>query len=53
MARIVVTTVGPLGDFAPFLALGRRLRDRSCRVVVAINPAMLRLDEEEGLEAVP
>ncbi len=51
MARIVVTTAGTLGDFAPFRALGRRLKARGHEVVMAINPAMLPLAADAGLEA--
>src|SRR5947199_170649 len=53
MARVVVTSVGTLGDFVPFLALGRTLRDRGHQVVMAVNPAMLPLAEAAGLEAKP
>ena len=53
MTRIVITSTGTLGDFAPFVALGRRLQARGHRVRMAVNPAMLPLAESAGLEAVP
>lgn len=53
MARVAVTTAGTLGDFVPFLALGRRLRDRGHDVVMVVNPAMLPQAEAAGLRAAP
>jgi UDP:flavonoid glycosyltransferase YjiC (YdhE family) len=53
MAQVVVTTAGTMGDFIPFVALGKRLRERGHRVVMAVNPAMIALVEHTGLEAVP
>jgi UDP:flavonoid glycosyltransferase YjiC (YdhE family) len=53
MARIVITSAGTLGDFVPFVALGKRLRGRGHEVVMAVNPAMVPLAERAGLGAVP
>lgn len=53
MARIVVTSAGTLGDFVPFVALGKRLQQRGHEVVLAVNPAMIPLAARAGLETVP
>jgi UDP:flavonoid glycosyltransferase YjiC (YdhE family) len=53
MARVVITSTGTMGDFVPFIALGRRLRRRGHDVIMAINPAMIGLANRAGLEAVP
>jgi UDP:flavonoid glycosyltransferase YjiC (YdhE family) len=42
-----------MGDFVPFVSLGKRLQERGHRVLMAINPAMLSLAAEARLEAVP
>ncbi len=53
MAHIVISSKGTLGDFVPFVTLGRRLRARGHRVVLAVNPAVLPLATNAGLEALP
>jgi len=53
MSKIVMSTVGTLGDFLPFLALGQALRARGHELVLAVNPAFLDLAGEGGLQAVP
>jgi len=53
MARIIVTSAGTVGDFVPFVALGRRLEGRGHHVVMGVNQAMVPLVERAGLEATP
>jgi UDP:flavonoid glycosyltransferase YjiC (YdhE family) len=53
MARIVISSAGTMGDFVPFVSLGKRLRHRGHRVLMAINPAMLPLADQARLEAIP
>jgi UDP:flavonoid glycosyltransferase YjiC (YdhE family) len=53
MARLVITSAGTMGDFVPFIGLGRRLKARGHDVVMAINPAMIDLARRSGLAAVP
>jgi UDP:flavonoid glycosyltransferase YjiC (YdhE family) len=53
VSKIVISTVGTLGDFLPFLALGKALRARGHEIVLAVNPAFLGLAAEAGLRAVP
>jgi UDP:flavonoid glycosyltransferase YjiC (YdhE family) len=53
VSKIVISTVGTLGDFLPFLALGKAMRARGHEIVLAVNPAFLGLAAEAGLRAVP
>ena len=53
MARIIISSTGTMGDFVPFVSLGKRLQARGHRVLMAINPAMLSLADDARLEAVP
>ncbi len=53
MARIVISSTGTMGDFVPFVSLGKRLQARGHSVLMAINPAMLGLADDAKLEAVP
>jgi UDP:flavonoid glycosyltransferase YjiC (YdhE family) len=53
MARIVISSAGTMGDFVPFVSLGKRLRRRGHRVLMAINPAMIPLADQARLEAIP
>jgi UDP:flavonoid glycosyltransferase YjiC (YdhE family) len=53
VSTIVISAVGTLGDFLPFLALGQALRSRGHKIRLAINPAFLGLAEAAGLSAVP
>jgi UDP:flavonoid glycosyltransferase YjiC (YdhE family) len=53
VSTIVISTVGTLGDFLPFLALGKALRSRGHEVCLAVNPAFLGFAAEAGLRAVP
>jgi UDP:flavonoid glycosyltransferase YjiC (YdhE family) len=52
VSTIVISTVGTLGDFLPFLALGKALRSRGHEICLAVNPAFLGLAAEAGLRAV-
>ncbi|MBN1209538.1 MAG: glycosyltransferase family 1 protein [Myxococcaceae bacterium] len=52
MARIVLSTLGTLGDHVPFVALGLALRARGHDVVVAVNDAARLLFERVGLTVV-
>lgn len=51
MARIIISTVGTVGDVVPFLALGQALRQRGHEIVVAVNTALHPLVRAAGLEA--
>jgi UDP:flavonoid glycosyltransferase YjiC (YdhE family) len=51
VATIIISTVGTLGDFLPFLALGKALRSRGHDVRLAVNPAFLGFADEAGLSA--
>jgi hypothetical protein len=50
MARIVISSLGTLGDFVPFVALGKALKQRGHAVLVAVNEAMHELFQRAGLE---
>jgi UDP:flavonoid glycosyltransferase YjiC (YdhE family) len=41
-----------MGDFVPFIVLGKHLRERGHRIIMAVNPAMITLAECAGLEVV-
>jgi UDP:flavonoid glycosyltransferase YjiC (YdhE family) len=53
VSTIVISTVGTLGDFLPFLALGKALRSRGHEISLAVNPAFLGFAGEAGLRAIP
>jgi UDP:flavonoid glycosyltransferase YjiC (YdhE family) len=53
MARLVLSSTGTWGDFLPFIALGKRLQARGHRVLLAVNPTVVRPALEAGLDAVP
>ena len=53
MFEVIISSVGTVGDFVPFVCLGKRLRARGHAVCLAINPAMHTLARDAGLEAVP
>ncbi len=53
MATLVIATQGTLGDHLPYFALGRLLQARGHQVRMAVNPAMLTLAAESGLNAMP
>jgi UDP:flavonoid glycosyltransferase YjiC (YdhE family) len=53
MARIVITSAGTLGDFVPFVALGKRLKARGHQVRMAVNSAMIPHVAGAGLESAP
>ncbi len=53
MARIVLTTLGSLGDLHPYLALGSELRARGHAVVIATHPGYRSRAESAGLEFAP
>ena len=46
----LLMTLGSLGDFMPFLALGDRLRQRGHRVVIASNAGYAAMAQSMGLE---
>jgi UDP:flavonoid glycosyltransferase YjiC (YdhE family) len=48
MARIVVSSVGTLGDLHPFIALARGLRSRGHEIVFAIERVFARRIRDEG-----
>ena len=52
MARIIISSVGTVGDVVPFVALGQALRQRGHQIVVAVNGALHPLVRAAGLEAV-
>jgi UDP:flavonoid glycosyltransferase YjiC (YdhE family) len=52
VSTIVISTVGTLGDFFPFLALARALRSRGHEISLAVNPALLGYVRDTGLKAV-
>jgi UDP:flavonoid glycosyltransferase YjiC (YdhE family) len=43
MARIVITSAGTLGDYLPFIYLGKKLHARGHSVCLAFNPTMIPL----------
>jgi UDP:flavonoid glycosyltransferase YjiC (YdhE family) len=53
MSRIVLTTLGSLGDLHPYLALGLGLRARGHRVALATHEYYRTKIEEEGIEFFP
>ncbi|MCW8133264.1 MAG: glycosyltransferase family 1 protein [Planctomycetota bacterium] len=50
MARIVVSSIGTMGDFVPYVALAQALQARGHRVLAAVNPAMHELFRRAGIE---
>jgi len=53
MARIVITSAGTLGDYLPFIYLGKKLHARGHSVCLAFNPTMIPLAQEACLETAP
>jgi UDP:flavonoid glycosyltransferase YjiC (YdhE family) len=53
MARIVISTIGTLGDVVPFIGLSQRLQERGHDVVLAVHSAMHPLIRQAGLPVVP
>jgi len=49
--RIVLATVGSLGDLHPFIAIGRALRAREAETVLAVPEDHLAKVRAAGLEA--
>lgn len=49
MARIVITSLGTMGDFVPYVALAQGLQQRGHQVLAAINPAMHGLFQRAGI----
>jgi len=49
MGKIILTSVGAMGDIAPFLAIGRALRARGHDVIVLTNCCYQGLVKEAGL----
>jgi UDP:flavonoid glycosyltransferase YjiC (YdhE family) len=52
MARIILTSAGTLGDYVPFVHLGKKLLARGHSVCMAFNPTMIPLAHEAHLESV-
>ena len=50
MARIVLSSLGTMGDFVPFVPLAKLLKERGHSVLVAVNEAMHDLFRRAGLE---
>jgi UDP:flavonoid glycosyltransferase YjiC (YdhE family) len=42
MSRIVLMTIGSLGDLHPFIAIGLGLRDRSHNIVIKLSELVQR-----------
>ncbi|SFO00868.1 glycosyltransferase [Sphingomonas sp. OK281] len=53
MARIVLATIGSLGDLHPFIAIGRSLAARGERVLLAVPEDHMAKVKAAGLEAAP
>ncbi|HEU0027539.1 MAG TPA: glycosyltransferase [Ktedonobacterales bacterium] len=53
MARIVVSSVGSLGDLHPFIALARGLRARGHEVTFAVERGFVERLRAEGFETAP
>jgi rhamnosyltransferase subunit B len=53
MARIVISSVGSLGDLHPFIALGHGLRTRGHQVTFAVERGFMERLRVEGFEATP
>ena len=53
MARIVVSSVGSLGDLHPFIALARGLRARGHQVIFAVERGFIARLAAEGFETRP
>ena len=51
MANIVLTSNGTLGDHRPFIGLAAALQARGHRCTLVINPAMLSLARDHGIDA--
>ena len=52
MRRIILTTVGTLGDLHPFIAIGMALQKRGFTPVLAVSEDQLEKCRQAGLEAV-
>lgn len=53
MAKLVVTSLGSLGDLYPMLPVTARLRERGHRLVFAVNPEHVATVTREGYECSP
>ena len=53
MARIVLSTIGTLGDLWPFIGLGRRLQARGHDVLLAVHSALHAFVRQAGLPVAP
>ena len=53
MARIVVSSVGSLGDLHPFIALARGLRARGHEVIFAVERGFIDRAQSEGFATAP
>jgi UDP:flavonoid glycosyltransferase YjiC (YdhE family) len=53
MPRIILTTIGSLGDLHPFIAIGRALAARGAQVLLAIPEDGVAKVRAAGLKAVP
>ncbi|MBC7042157.1 glycosyltransferase, partial [Salmonella enterica subsp. enterica serovar Enteritidis] len=52
MRRVVLTTIGTLGDLHPFIAIGLALRKRGFTPVLAVPEDQVLKCRRAGLEAV-
>lgn len=50
MARIVISSIGTMGDFVPYVALAQALQVRGHQVLAAVNQAMHGLFQRAGVE---
>lgn len=53
MARIILATIGSLGDLHPFIAIGKELAARGEKVLLAVPEDGLKKVRAAGLEAAP
>lgn len=52
-ARIIIATIGSLGDLNPFIGIGQALQQRGVSVLMAVPAAQVPLATAAGLDAVP
>src|SRR5947209_4689771 len=52
VAHIVISSIGTMGDFVPFVPLAKALKARGHQVRLAVNEAMAYLFRQAGLDVV-
>jgi UDP:flavonoid glycosyltransferase YjiC (YdhE family) len=52
MAKIVITTIGTMGDYLPYFALGKALQNRKHQVILAIGESMFAEAKKLSLKVV-